>query len=70
MGLRAAVLLVPMTIALFLPGRMGRVWAVGARAAGLVGVLAAEAAGFPFDPLLAGIAASAVVAGLGLLFRR
>lgn len=70
MGLRAAVLLVPMAAALFLPGRMRGSWATASSAAGLGAVLAAEAAGLPFDPLFAGIAASAVVAGAGLLAGR
>ncbi len=70
MGLRAAVLLVPMAAALFLPGRMRGGWAAASSAAGLAAVLAAEAAGLPFDPLFAGIAAGAVVAGMGLIAGR
>ena len=67
MELRAAVLLIPMLAALFLPGRMRGGWAIASSAAGLAAVLASKAAGLPFDPLLPGIAAGAVVAGAGLI---
>lgn len=70
MGLRAAVLLIPMTTALFLPGRMEHGWAVGSSAAGLAAVLISKRLGLPLDPLVPGIAAAVVVAGTGLIAGR
>ncbi len=70
MGLRAAVLLVPLIAALFLPGRMRKGWAVASSAAGLAALLAGRWAGMPFDPLFVGIGAGAAVAVVGLIESR
>lgn len=67
MGLRAAVLLIPLLAALFLPGRMRGGWAIASSAAGLAAVLTAKVAGLPLDPLLPGVAAGAAVAVAGLI---
>lgn len=66
MGLRAAVLLVPMLCALFLPGRMRPGFAIASSAAGLACMAASWAIGLPFDPLFAGMAASVASAVVGL----
>lgn len=67
MGLRAAVLLVPMLTALFLPGRMRRDYAIASSVLGLAAMLVGEWLNVPFDSLFLGIAAGAVVATLGLV---
>ena len=66
MGLRAAVLLAPMTAALFLPGRVDRRFAVASSCAGICAMLYAELTAFPLNPLCAGMIASFACLTLGL----
>lgn len=70
MGLRAAVLLVPLLTALYLPGWIRSGWAVASSVSGLTAMLVGKGAGVPFDPLLIGIAAGAATAGLGFIAGR
>lgn len=67
MGLRAVVLLLPVSTALFLPGRMQSGFAIASSAVGLAVMLAARLIDLPCDSLFAGLAASATVIAIGLL---
>lgn len=66
MGLRGAVIFVPMTFALFAKGRVASIWALISVIAGPVAVLAGNLMGLPFDPLFLGLAVNFVVMGVGL----
>jgi hypothetical protein len=55
MGLRGAVIFVPMTFALFAKGRVAWPWALASVIAGPLAVIAGNVAGVPFDPLFIGI---------------
>lgn len=67
MGLRAAVLLVPMLSALFLPGRLRGRYAIASSAAGLTAMVAGEWVGLPFDSLFLGLGLGAMAACAGLI---
>lgn len=67
MGLRGAVLMVPLAAALWLPGRLDSRWVMAAVIASPAVVLVFGLWGIlPFDPLFAGVAASALLCTLGL----
>ena len=65
MGLRGAVIFVPMTFALFFKGRVASVWALASVIAGPVAVLAGNLAGLPFDPLFLGLLVNVAIMGVG-----
>lgn len=67
MGLRAAVLLIPMLTALYLPGRIKSSYAIVSSILGIIAMLVGKWLSVPFDPLFLGIAAGAAVALIGLL---
>lgn len=67
MGLRAAVILMPLMGALFFPGRISGRYAMAAIVLGPATVFLGRIIGLPFDPLFAGMAAAALVMALGLL---
>ena len=67
MGLRAAVVFVPLTFALWLPGRVHRKYAIASVIAGpLVVLLFGLWKVLPFDPVFAGVAISLVIMTAGL----
>ncbi len=66
MGLRGAVIFVPMTFALFAKGRVAGTWALCSVIAGPVAVIVGNLAGLPFDPLFLGVAVNLVVMFCGL----
>jgi len=66
MGLRAAVVFLPMFCALFFPGKIRPVFAKIAIVAGPVGVFAGNLAGVSFDPLFIGMAVALIVICVGL----
>lgn len=70
MGLRGAVIFVPISAALFFPGRVGTRWVVAAILAGPVAVIAGSMAGVPFDPLFLGMLVSLVLVLLGGSMRK
>lgn len=61
MGLRGAVVFVPLTFALYARGRVRGAWALGSVIAGPIAVIAGNMAGLPFDPLFLGVAVSFAV---------
>lgn len=66
MGLRGAVLLIPMTTAIFCPGRIPKHWAVASSVAGAAGsVIGKLVLKVPFDSLFVGLALSLIVILLG-----
>lgn len=67
MGLRAAVVFVPLLGALFFPGRIHRRFALVAIVLGPLTVFVGRLLALPFDPLFAGIAAAALVMAVGLV---
>ena len=66
MGLRGAVIFVPMTFALFAKGRVAWPWALASVIAGPLAVIAGNVAGVPFDPLFIGIGVNFVIMCAGL----
>ena len=66
LGLRAAALLLPLSFALWLPGRFNRRAVTASMIAGTAAMLAAGLAGLPADPVYYGIAASAIVMATGV----
>ena len=66
MGLRAVVLLVPMLMALYLPGRMRSGFAIAASVLGLAAMLIGNFLSLPFDSLFLGLAVSVAVIVIGL----
>lgn len=69
MGLRAAVLVMPMLSALFLPGKVDGRWATASSIVGfsVMALAATKVVDIPADPLFAGIAAGGVCILLGYL---
>lgn len=65
MGLRGAVVFIPLTFALFLPGRMDRRFALLCTVGGPVGVLAGKLLNTSVDPLFIGMGLALVFALLG-----
>lgn len=65
MGLRGAVVFVPLTCALFCPGRISPRFALVCVVGGPVGVLAAQILQCPIDPLFIGMAVAIVAALAG-----
>ncbi len=66
MGLRGAVIFVPMTCALYAKGRVAAPWALASVVAGPIAVIAGNVAGAPFDPLFIGIAVNLIIMGVGM----
>lgn len=66
MGLRGAVVFLPMCGGLWLKGKIPSRFALGAVIAGPVAVLAGELLGLPFDSLFLGMAVCLVIMGAGL----
>ncbi|MGI5936476.1 MAG: sodium:solute symporter family protein [Oscillospiraceae bacterium] len=67
MGLRAAVVFLPMFCALFFPGRIRSIFAKVAIVAGPLGVFAGKLAKVSFDPLFIGMAVALVVICAGFI---
>lgn len=67
MGLRAVVLLAPMTAALFLPGRIGSRAAVAASVLGIAAMLAGRFMPLGFDSLFLGLMVSVIVLLVGFI---
>jgi SSS family solute:Na+ symporter len=67
MGLRAAVVFLPMFCALFFPGRIRSIFAKVAIVAGPLGVFVGKLAKFSFDPLFIGMAVALVVICVGFI---
>lgn len=67
MGLRGAVIFVPITTALFLPGRIGYRWVIASIVIGPAAVIAGSILGVPFDPLFVGVLASLILCMIGAL---
>lgn len=67
MGLRGAVVFVPLTFALFAPGKVAPLWAFISIVAGPVAVIAGNLVGLPFDPLFLGVAVNVLVMVVGLV---
>lgn len=65
MGLRGAVVFVPLTCALFCPGKISSRYAMLCVVGGPVGVLAAQILSCPIDPLFVGMAVAVVAALAG-----
>ncbi len=70
MGLRGAVVFLPLCGGLWLKGQIPGSCAVTSIVAGPIAVLAGKLLGLPFDPLFLGMAVCAVIMVLGLLFHR
>ena len=71
MGLRGAVLLVPLCCAMWLPGLVDRRWILCSIVLSPALVMVFELLKIlPFDPLFLGIAASAVLCGIGYTVRQ
>ncbi len=71
MGLRGAVIFLPLCCALWLPGRIDRKYAVASILISPLAVLAFGLWGIlPFDPLFIGILISLLIMGFGLLFSK
>ncbi|MBR2784226.1 MAG: hypothetical protein IKD93_08600 [Firmicutes bacterium] len=71
MGLRGAVIFVPLTCALWLPGKISRPWMTAAIVAGpLLTLICGLIPALGLDPLYPGIAAAALLAAIGWLVRR
>ena len=66
MGLRGAVIFVPMTCALYAKGRAAAPWALASVIAGPVAVVAGNLLGSPIDPLFIGIAVNILIMAVGL----
>lgn len=69
MGLRGAVIFVPISAALFFPDRVGARWVVAAILAGPATVIAGSVAGVPFDPLFIGVLVSLFCCVAGAVFQ-
>ena len=67
MGLRGAVVFLPLCGGLWLKGKIAGQYAVASIVAGPVAVLAGKLLGLPFDPLFLGMAVCAVIMVFGLL---
>lgn len=70
MGLRGAVIFVPLTCALYLKGRIGAKWGLISVIAGPVAVIAGTALKVAVDPLFIGIAVNIAVMCLGMALTR
>ncbi len=68
MGLRGAVIFVPLSAALFFPGRIGHPWVMASILAGPVAVIAGSILGVPFDPLFIGVLVNLLLCLMGRLF--
>ena len=67
MGLRGAVVFLPMCGGLWLKGKIPSRFALAAIIAGPIAVLAGKLLAIPFDPLFLGMAVCLVIMGAGLL---
>lgn len=66
MGLRGAVIFVPLTFALYARGRVAGGWALASVICGPIAVIAGNLIGLPFDPLFLGVAVSLLIMVAGL----
>ena len=66
MGLRGAVIFIPLTCALFLPGRVDSRWVVASEVCAAIAVVAGKLAGIGIDPLFIGVAASLLCCLVGM----
>lgn len=60
LGLRATALLIPLSLALFRPGRIQPRWAVASMVAGVAVMLIAKFAALPAEPIFWGLAAASI----------
>lgn len=67
MGLRGAVIFVPLTTALYLKGRISANWGLTSVIAGPASVIAGNILKAPFDPLFIGVAVNIITMTLGLV---
>ena len=67
MGLRGAVVFLPLCGGLWLKGKIAGQYAVASIVAGPIAVLAGELLALPFDPLFLGMAVCAVIMAFGLI---
>ena len=67
MGLRGAVVFLPLCGGLWLKGKIAGQYAVASIVAGPIAVLAGELLALPFDPLFLGMAVCAVIMAFGLV---
>ena len=65
MGLRAVVLLVPMCMALYQPGKVHKNYAIASSCLGLVAMLIGSMSDLPFDSLFLGLGVSLIIMMLG-----
>lgn len=70
MGLRGSVVFVPLTCALFFPGKAARCFALLSTICGPVCVLAGKLPGVTIDPLFLGVGASTLLMCLGLVVEK
>ena len=70
MGLRAVVLLAPMTTALFLPGKIHPGAAIGSSVIGVLVMLLGRGLPLPFDTLFLGLLAAVIIMLLDFLLGR
>lgn len=70
MGLRGAVIFIPLTCALFLPGRVDRRWIVASEICAALAVVVGNFADVGIDPLFIGIAVSFVCCLIGALVKK
>ena len=70
MGLRGAVVFIPLTCALFWPGRISSKFAMASVIVGPLGVLVGQVLSSPIDPLFIGMAAALAVTLFGAFAKR
>jgi SSS family solute:Na+ symporter len=70
MGLRGSVVFIPMSCALFLPGKIDRRFVLAATICGPVAVLVGNFIDLPFDSLFLGLAVVLVLTVLGAVFKK
>lgn len=70
MGLRAVVLLIPMCMALYRPGKVHKYYAMASSCLGLVAMLLGSMINLPFDTLFIGLGVSLVIMLFGYLIGR
>jgi SSS family solute:Na+ symporter len=70
MGLRGSVVFIPMSCALFFPGKIDRRFVLAATICGPVAVLVGNFIDLPFDSLFLGLAVVLVLTVLGAVFKK
>jgi SSS family solute:Na+ symporter len=66
MGLRGAATFFPFLFAIVMPGRLSRAWGLASSAGGLLTLLAVPLTHMPFDPMLAAVTVSGILAFIGI----